>query len=111
MAEMANASRDAKEYHAQVQNVTKNLSALNAVYEMELKDADSHVKAMNKFYTNMAGALEGMSRAAGETDKFATSLNQLTTNLTSLNKVYGSMLTAMRGGGGSSAPSHQQGQG
>ena len=32
-------------------------SFLNSVYEMELKDADSHVKAMNKFYTNMAGAL------------------------------------------------------
>ena len=97
MAAMADATRDSKEYHTQVQNVTKNLSALNAVYEMELKDADSHVKAMNKFYTNMAGALEGMTQAGEKTKSFANELDKLTGNLTSLNRVYGDMLTAMRG--------------
>ncbi|ELR69888.1 hypothetical protein C900_04591 [Fulvivirga imtechensis AK7] len=98
MAAMADATKDSKEYHTQVQNVTKNLSALNAVYEMELKDADSHVKAMNKFYTNMAGALEGMTTAGEKTKSFANELDKLTGNLTSLNRVYGDMLTAMRGG-------------
>ncbi|UII28493.1 gliding motility protein GldL [Fulvivirga maritima] len=97
MSSMADATKDSKEYHTQVQNVTKNLSALNAVYEMELKDADSHVKAMNKFYTNMAGALEGMTKAGEKTKTFANELDKLTTNLTSLNTVYGNMLTAMRG--------------
>ncbi|MEM1405678.1 MAG: gliding motility protein GldL [Bacteroidota bacterium] len=101
MTAMADATKDSKEYHAQVQNVTKNLSALNAVYEMELKDADSHVKAMNKFYTNMAGALDGMAKAGEKTKTFATELDKLTGNLTSLNNVYGNMLTAMRGGGNS----------
>ena len=98
MAAMADATKDSKEYHTQVQNVTKNLSALNAVYEMELKDADSHVKAMNKFYTNMAGALEGMTTAGEKTKSFANELDKLTGNLTTLNRVYGDMLTAMRGG-------------
>lgn len=98
MVEMANASKDAKEYHSQIQNVTKNLGALNAVYEMELKDSDSHVKAMNKFYTNMAQALEGMTSAGENTKRFASELDKLTGNLTSLNSVYGNMLTAMRGG-------------
>ncbi len=37
MSEMASASQDAKAYHAQVQHITKNLGALNAVYEMELR--------------------------------------------------------------------------
>lgn len=101
MTAMADATKDSKEYHAQVQNVTKNLSALNAVYEMELKDADSHVKAMNKFYTNMAGALDGMAKAGEKTKTFANELDKLTGNLTSLNNVYGNMLTAMRGGGNS----------
>ncbi len=98
LVEMSNASKDAKEYHSQIQNVTKNLGALNAVYEMELKDSDSHVKAMNKFYTNMAQALEGMASAGENTKKFAGELDKLTGNLTSLNNVYGNMLTAMRGG-------------
>ena len=99
MAQFADASKDAQEYHTQVVSATKNLSQLNSVYEMELKDADSHVKAMNKFYTNMAGALEGMTRAGEKTKAFASELDKLTGNLTSLNTVYGNMLTAMRGGG------------
>ena len=36
-----NASMDAKSYHSQVQAVTKNLTALNQVYEMELQDSQN----------------------------------------------------------------------
>ncbi|MDH4058664.1 MAG: gliding motility protein GldL, partial [Cyclobacteriaceae bacterium] len=57
VSEMANASKDTGEYHNQVQKVTKNLAALNSIYEMELKDADSHVKNMNKFYESLTGAM------------------------------------------------------
>ena len=100
MGEMANASTDAKEYHSQVQHITKNLGALNSVYELELQDANSHLKAMNKFYANVAGVMESMEKAGKGSEQFSAELNKLTGNLTSLNGVYGSMLTAMRGGGG-----------
>jgi gliding motility-associated protein GldL len=103
MADMANASKDAKAYHDQVQAVTKNLSALNAVYEMELQDANSHVKAMNKFYSNIAGAMESVTQAGKESEQFKKELASLTSNLSSLNNVYGSMLTAMRGGAANNA--------
>lgn len=103
MADMADASKDAKEYHGQVQNVTKNLGALNAVYEMELQDANSHLKAMNKFYTNLTSAMEGMSKVGENSTQFTSELNKLTGNITQLNKVYGSMLTAMKGGGNTNA--------
>ncbi|MBX2961084.1 MAG: gliding motility protein GldL [Cyclobacteriaceae bacterium] len=96
---MANASKDAGEYHSQVQKVTKNLAALNSVYEMELKDADSHVKNMNKFYESLTGAMSGLSKVGENTTKFTNELGKLSDNLTALNKVYGSMLTAMKGGG------------
>lgn len=102
MSEMANASTDAKEYHSQVQNITKNLGALNSVYELELQDANSHLKAMNKFYANVAGVMESMEKAGKGSEQFSQELLKLTGNLTSLNGVYGSMLTAMRGGGGHS---------
>jgi len=101
MSEMANASTDAKQYHTQVQNITKNLGALNSVYELELQDANSHLKAMNKFYANVAGVMESMEKAGQGSEKFSQELHKLTGNLTSLNGVYGSMLTAMRGSGNS----------
>lgn len=97
MSEMANASQDAKEYHSQVQSITKNLGALNAVYEMELQDANNHLRAMNKFYSNLSSAMENMSEASKDTQQFKDELAKLSKNLTALNNVYGNMLTAMKG--------------
>ncbi len=95
-AEMANASKDSKEYHTQVQNVTKNLGALNAVYEMELQDANSHIKAMNKFYSNLTQSMESMAQATSDAEQFKTEINKLTQNLSRLNSIYGGMINAMK---------------
>jgi gliding motility-associated protein GldL len=96
MSQIADSSKDAKEYHIQVQTITKNLGALNAVYEMELKDANSHLKAMNKFYGNLTSAMDSMSEASKESKNFKEQMSLLTTNLSSLNRIYGNMLTAMK---------------
>ena len=93
---MSNATSDAKEYHMQVQNVTKNLGALNAVYEMELQDANTHLKSMNQFYGTLSKAMENMTQAGKDTESFQKQVSDLTSNLTSLNRVYGNMLNAMR---------------
>ncbi len=97
LTEMSAASQDAKAYHTQVVTVTKNLSALNAVYEMELQDANNHVKTLNKFYSNMTTAMEGITAAGKETEAFKTELSKLNANVSSLNKIYGGMLSAMKG--------------
>jgi gliding motility-associated protein GldL len=97
MKGMATAATDAKEYHTQVQNITKNLGSLNAVYEMELQDANNHLKAMNKFYSNQSAAMENMADASKDTETFKKELEKLSGNLTQLNTVYGNMLTAMKG--------------
>lgn len=97
LTEMSSASQDAKAYHIQIQTVTKNLSALNAVYEMELQDANSHVKTLNKFYSNMTAAMEGITEAGKETEAFKNELAKLNQNVSSLNKIYGGMLSAMKG--------------
>ncbi|SEF93198.1 type IX secretion system motor protein PorL/GldL [Algoriphagus boritolerans] len=97
LTEMSAASQDAKAYHAQIVNVTKNLTALNSVYEMELQDANSHVKTLNKFYSNMTAAMQGLTEAGKETEAFKNELAKLNQNVSSLNKIYGGMLSAMKG--------------
>jgi gliding motility-associated protein GldL len=99
VSSMSEASKDAGEYHGQVQKVTKNLAALNSVYEMELKDADTHVKNMNKFYESLTGAMQGLTKVGDHTTKFTSEMSKLSENLGALNKVYGGMLTAMKGSG------------
>jgi gliding motility-associated protein GldL len=93
---MASVSKDSKEYHTQVQNVTKNLGALNAVYEMELQDANSHIKAMNKFYSNLTSSMDSMAKATEDAEQFKVEINKLTNNLTRLNNIYGGMINAMK---------------
>jgi gliding motility-associated protein GldL len=95
---LSNATGDAKEYHLQVQNVTKNLGALNAVYEMELQDANTHLKSMNQFYGTLGKAMENMVQAGKDTENLQHQVADLTGNLSSLNRVYGNMLNAMRAG-------------
>jgi gliding motility-associated protein GldL len=97
LVELSSASQDAKQYHSQVVEVTKNLSALNNVYEMELIDAQNHMKTLNKFYSNVATAMEGLAEAGKETETFKSELAKLNQNVSSLNKIYGGMLTAMKG--------------
>ena len=96
MSAMSDATKDAKEYHVQVQTVTKNLGALNAVYEMELQDANTHLKSMNQFYGTLSQAMQNLTEAGKDTEKFKEEVSALATNLNSLNRVYGNMLNAMR---------------
>lgn len=98
ISSLSNATNDAKEYHQQVQTVTKNLGALNAVYEMELQDANTHLKSMNQFYGTLGKAMENMVQAGKDTENLQGQVADLTTNLSSLNRVYGNMLNAMRAG-------------
>jgi gliding motility-associated protein GldL len=94
--QMAGASAHAHEYHVQVQNMTKNLGALNAVYEMELQDANNHLKSLNRFYGSLSSAMENLTEASRDTEQFKTEVTSLTKNLHALNNVYGNMLNAMR---------------
>ena len=96
LAEMTSASQDAKQYREQVINVTKSLGALNNIYEMELQESESHIKEINKFYSNIAAAMEGLNEAGKETQSFKIELAKLNSNVNQLNKVYGGMLTAMK---------------
>jgi hydroxyethylthiazole kinase-like sugar kinase family protein len=52
---------------------------------------------MNKFYSNLTTAMANMSEASKDTEQFKAELSKLTVNLGTLNKVYGNMLTAMKG--------------
>ena len=97
LTQMASASKDARAYHEQIKGVTKNLSALNAVYEMELKDANTHLKSMSRFYSNVSASMESIAQAGKNSEQFRDELSKLTSHVTSLNKIYGNMLSAMKG--------------
>ena len=97
MNNFGDAAKDAQEYRSQFHKISQNMGALNAVYEIELQDTNRHLKAMNNFYGNFSNVLNDMSDVSRDSQQFKSELNKLTTNLASLNNVYGSMLSAMKG--------------
>ena len=91
------ASESAKGFHEQVQVLTKNLGSLNTIYELELKESNNHLKALNGFYGKMAEASAAMMNSVDDANKVKGEIGTLATNLSKLNSVYGNMLSAMQG--------------
>lgn len=92
-----NAAESTTQFHNQLQVLSKNLNALNQIYEVELEDANNHLKAMNKFYGNLVNASEAMATSAEDAQAAKNEIAALSRNLSSLNSVYGNMLSAMQG--------------
>ena len=91
------ASDSTKNFHEQVQVLTKNLGSLNAIYELELQDTNNHLKAMNSFYGHLTNASQTMQNSVDDAKKAHEQIAKLAGNLSSLNTVYGNMLSAMQG--------------
>ncbi len=97
MTSFNSASESAKGFHEQVQVLTKNLGSLNTIYELELKESNNHLKALNGFYGQMAQASQAMMASVDDAQKAKEQIGMLASNLGKLNSVYGNMLSAMQG--------------
>jgi len=97
MSSFNNAADSTAQFHQQVQVLSKNLGSLNQIYEVELQDANNHLKAMNKFYGNLVNASEAMAASADDAQAAKDQIATLSRNLSSLNAIYGNMLSAMQG--------------
>lgn len=98
MSSFNNASESARGFHEQVQVLTKNLGSLNTIYELELKESNNHLKALNGFYGKMAEASQAMMSSVDDANRAKDQIGALANNLGKLNAVYGNMLSAMQGG-------------
>ncbi|MFA6944708.1 MAG: gliding motility protein GldL [Pedobacter sp.] len=95
LREMADTNIDSRSYHEQVNSLAKNISALNAVYELELQDSSAHLKSMNKFYQNLSLTMQNFNESMEDSKQFKEEVGKLAKNLSSLNSIYGNMLSAM----------------
>ena len=84
------------QYQEQLKSASTQLAALNNVYKEELNDSQTHVKAIKSFYANIDTALAGVGAATKEAEEFKAVMAKLNSNVNSLNKVYGAMLSAMK---------------
>jgi gliding motility-associated protein GldL len=86
---------DTASYNVQIQELSKKLESLNAIYEKELLESSSSFKSMTGHYSKIAETLNSLNDSTEETRMFKEQVSQLNKNLASLNAVYGNMLAAM----------------
>lgn len=87
---------DSTSFGEQIVKVSKNLSALNASYELQLQGSNEHLKATSKFYSGLEELVQNLNDSVDDTKKYKEQIASLSSNLESLNTIYGNMLTAMR---------------
>lgn len=74
-----------------LKKLTENLNSLNETYEMQLKGTKDSATALN----NIDVLMESLNASVEDTKRYQENIAKLSDNLTSLNSVYGNMLSAM----------------
>jgi gliding motility-associated protein GldL len=92
---LASSSEESGNVGEQLQKVSKNLSALNASYELQLAGAGENLKATTQFYENINKMMANLNASVSDTQKYKEEIAELSSNLAALNNVYGNMLNAM----------------
>ena len=82
-------------YNEQLRKIAENLSALNAIYELQLQGSNKAVESSAKLQDTMSEFLDKLEKSASSTAEFSGQMETLTQRMSSLNKVYGNMLSAM----------------
>lgn len=86
---------DGANYNQEMQKIASKLSALNAVYELQLLSTNEQVEATSKVQKSMNQFLDNLNRSIETTQHYQEGVQSLARNVEAMNKVYGNMLSAM----------------
>lgn len=88
-------SEDGKTFSDQLNSVSKNLGAINSIYELQLQKAKGQFESSDKAFSGVNELVESISSSLEDTRKYKDEISRLANNIEALNNVYGNMLTAM----------------
>jgi gliding motility-associated protein GldL len=88
-------STEAKNYSAKIDSVNKNLSALNTVYELQLKETNQHLKNTEDIFGGFAKMMNNLKESAEATSKYRDEVAKLSDSVAELNGIYGNMLSSL----------------
>ncbi|MBE0663098.1 MAG: gliding motility protein GldL [Bacteroidales bacterium] len=95
-AEMLDLTKiDGSDYNTQLKKISTNLSALNTVYELQLKSLSEQIETSSKLQGTVNQFVSNVDMTAENMNKYRQEVDALTKKISALNNVYGNMLTAM----------------
>lgn len=81
----------------ELQSMSKNMSALKSLQEVDFSGTSEQIKTMNSFYGKLNEAMADLAGSVEDTKTYKDQMASLNKNLGSLNSVYGNVLNAMTG--------------
>ena len=75
--------------------MSSSLGSLKALQEVDFSGTSEQLKTMSNFYTRMNEAMANLNDSLEDTARYKDQLQALNQNLSSLNSVYGNVLSAM----------------
>jgi gliding motility-associated protein GldL len=82
-------------YNKQLQKISNNLSALNALYELHLQGSTEQMESTGKVNETLNKLTAKLNESIEKTSEFKHEVEAFSKNIAALNKVYGNMLSAM----------------
>lgn len=82
-------------YVEQMQTLNRNIAALNAIYEIQLKSVASQLEAIDRVNQGIKDIRNMFEDSAKESSRYCEEAEKMTRNMQNLNRIYEKMLTAM----------------
>ena len=93
--QMLHVKNQAENYTQQISAVSKNIGALNALYELQINETKDCLESFRGMQGDMGEMLENVSLSLDSAKLFKQEAQQLANNVASLNSVYGNMLSVV----------------
>ncbi|MBP1640874.1 MAG: gliding motility-associated protein GldL [Bacteroidetes bacterium] len=100
--EIGMVAEQSKAYATHVNTINKNLSSLNAVYELQLKGAHAsndeltaQIEHQKTLLLNMEQLKANLGTSLKDSEEYKTQMSKLARQVSDLNNVYGNMLNAL----------------
>ncbi len=100
LSSLSISSEDGEAYAEGLKSVSSRLSELSSVYDLQLQSSREQLETTKNLYGGMAELMTNLNDSINDTKSYKENIAELSTNLASLNRVYGNMLAAMNVGGG-----------
>lgn len=82
----------------ELQGMSKSLGSLKALQEVDFSETSNQMESMHNFYTKLNEAMSSLNDTVEDTKVYKEQMASLNRNLSSLNGVYGNVLSAFQGG-------------
>jgi gliding motility-associated protein GldL len=95
IANISVSSSDSQSFGDQLSKMSQNLSDLNSAYELQLQNAQETLRNSKTLFTGVDTLMSSLNDSVDDARNYAGAMRELSTNISSLNTIYGNMLSAM----------------